>query len=162
MFPHWTTIVIVQVMCLAAHDLTVSDVGWSADSTSIVSGSYDRTTRVWDIAAGNGVAVDTRYATEKNLVAVFFTRDEILFAPLLPSPLFISWRFWKNCCADQCLGLFSQFPSIRPMLVSPLQRIPNGISIFSIADRLLESTATVQQLRMSLCSIPTMYHHLAA
>ena len=35
--------------CLKGHKLNVSDVCWSNDSSSIISGAYDQTCKLWDI-----------------------------------------------------------------------------------------------------------------
>lgn len=41
----------VQIACLTGHTLNVSDVAWSRDSGSLLSGSYDATVRLWNVEA---------------------------------------------------------------------------------------------------------------
>lgn len=39
-------------MCLKAHTLNVSDLAWTTDSATLLSGSYDETCKTWDIQTG--------------------------------------------------------------------------------------------------------------
>ncbi|KAL6074290.1 WD domain G-beta repeat [Balamuthia mandrillaris] len=41
-----------EVACLAEHELNVSDVCWSNDSTQLLSGSFDHSIKLWDAVKG--------------------------------------------------------------------------------------------------------------
>lgn len=39
-------------MCLKSHSLNISDLSWSIDSSTLLSGGYDQTCKTWDIESG--------------------------------------------------------------------------------------------------------------
>lgn len=41
-----------KVLCLKSHSLNISDLSWSIDSTTLLSGGYDSTCKTWDIESG--------------------------------------------------------------------------------------------------------------
>ncbi|CAG8727934.1 18309_t:CDS:2, partial [Gigaspora rosea] len=43
--------------CLKGHTLNVSDVCWSNDSRSVLSGAYDQTCKFWDVETNNNIFV---------------------------------------------------------------------------------------------------------
>ncbi|KAI8800555.1 WD40-repeat-containing domain protein, partial [Cladochytrium replicatum] len=41
-----------EIHCFKKHTLNVSDLGWTADSTELLSGAYDQTCKIWDVESG--------------------------------------------------------------------------------------------------------------
>jgi WD40 repeat protein len=43
------------VHCFSEHELNVTDVSWSNDSLELLSGSFDKTVKLWDIASSASI-----------------------------------------------------------------------------------------------------------
>ncbi|KNC73466.1 hypothetical protein SARC_13975, partial [Sphaeroforma arctica JP610] len=75
----WDTRSYRHAHTLSSHDLIVSDVDWSGDSSLLVSASYDSTVKVWDTETGSllhtegvsGFAQTCTFSPTSN--ALFFT-----------------------------------------------------------------------------------------
>jgi COMPASS component SWD3 len=44
-----------EILCFAEHQLNVSDLAWTSDSSELLSGAYDHTVKLWDIQKGKNV-----------------------------------------------------------------------------------------------------------